>query len=149
MNVTDIVTQLVWPETKQADDRDRDRARLVIAAGTEQGRISEGEGARRTASVATATTRGDLHQAMRDLDGAEPAAGLASVLRVATAVWLLTSVVELTVWLAIAVVSGELDSPWWLFSTVVGGGIVAAIRVAHDARARAPFEGSRGSLVGS
>ncbi len=59
MSVTDIVTQLLWPETKQADD----------------------------------------------LDGAQPAAGLASVLRVAT-----------------------------------------AIRVAHDARARAPFQGSR-SLV--
>jgi hypothetical protein len=147
MNVTDIVTQLLWPETKQADDQDRDRARLVIANGAEEGRISEGEAGRREAAVTTAVTRADLHTAMRDLDGAQPAAGLASGLRVATAVWVLTTVVELTVWLAIAVVSGDLDSPWWLFSAVVGGGIVAAIRVAHDARARAPFHGSR-SLVG-
>ena len=95
-----------------------------------------------------AATRGDLYQAMRGLDGAEPAAGLASVLRVATAVWLLTSIVEFTVWLALAVSSGDLDSPWWLFSTTVGGVIVAAISVAHEARRRAPFRGGR-ALVGS
>ncbi len=142
MNVTDTVTYLLWPESKPADDRDRTRAREVVAAGAAEGRITEAEEARRDAAVATAVSRGDLYRVTRGLDGGEPPAALASALRVATSVWLLTSVIQVTVWLAIAFTSGGVDGPWWLYSTSVGGAVVGAIWVAHEAHHRGPRSGS-------
>lgn len=144
MNVTDIVTYLLWPESKPADGRDRTRAREVVAAGAAEGRITEAEEARRGAAVAAAVSRGDLYRVTRGLDGGEPPAALASALRVATSVWLLTSVVQLTVWLAIAFATGDLDGPWWLYSTSVGGAVVGAIWMAHEGHHRSPRSATTG-----
>jgi len=62
---------------------------------------------------------------------------------VAASVWLLTSLVELTVWLAIAITSGTLDAPWWLYSTLVGGLVVGALWAANDTGHRAPVRWQR------
>ena len=73
-----------------------------------------------------------------DQDGGVPPQGLRTALRVATAAWLLTSIVEFTVWLAIAINTATLDAPWWLFSTTVGGIIVGMLWAANEAARRAP-----------
>lgn len=137
MNITDILTQLMWPETKPANDQDRARAREVLVAGATDGRISVAETERRQQTVVGAATRNDIYQALRGLDGAPPE-GLRTALRVTTAVWLLTTVVQLTVWLAIATVGGNLDAPWWLYSTAVGGVIVGLVWAANEAGHGAP-----------
>ena len=139
MNAINIVNQLVWPESKPADDRDRARARDVLAAGVAEGRMSAAESERRLATVATATTREDLYRALRGLEGGVPPEGLRTALRVATSVWLLTSVVQFAVWFTMSLVSGTVDAPWWLYSTSVGGVIVSLVWAANEAAHRAPL----------
>jgi hypothetical protein len=50
--------------------------------------------------------------------------------RILTAVWLAVLLVELAVWLMICVISGNLESPWWLWSVLVGGVIVGGFHLA-------------------
>ena len=75
-----------------------------------------------------------------------PPEGLRTALRVATAVWLLTSMVEFTVWLAIAINTATLDPPWSLFSTTAGGIIVGLLWAANEAAHRAPDRWQRGDI---
>lgn len=59
------MNQLVWPETKRADDGDQARAREVLTNPAADDRISA-EGERRLHVLTTATTRGDLYRTLRD-----------------------------------------------------------------------------------
>jgi hypothetical protein len=54
--------------------------------------------------------------------------------RVLTAVWLAVVLVEVAVWLVVCVVSGDLESPWWLWSVLVGGVIVGGFHLAVRSR---------------
>lgn len=51
--------------------------------------------------------------------------------RAAVALWLGVSAVQLVVYLAVAAGTGSLDSPWFLWWTVVGGLVVAGLRYAR------------------
>jgi membrane associated rhomboid family serine protease len=44
--------------------------------------------------------------------------------RVLTAVWAGLLMVEFAVWLVICLVSGALESPWWLWTAAIGGVVV-------------------------
>jgi hypothetical protein len=44
---------------------------------------------------------------------------------------LVTTLVQLVVWLTIAVLSGHLDSPWWLWTTVPAAAGVLGLTVAE------------------
>jgi len=56
------------------------------------------------------------------------------VYRAAVALWLGIAAVQLVVYLAVAAGTGSLDSPWFLWETVIGGLIVAALRHARTRR---------------
>lgn len=60
----------------------------------------------------------------------EPTDKLTLTGRILTAVWLAVVLVELAVWLMICVFSGNLESPWWLWSVLVGGVIVGGFHLA-------------------
>jgi hypothetical protein len=64
----------------------------------------------------------------------EPTDKLTLASRVLTAVWLAVVLVELAVWLVICVISGDLQSPWWLWSVLVGGIIVGGFHLAIRGR---------------
>lgn len=55
---------------------------------------------------------------------------LAMVARAATLVWLVVSAVNFVVWLLVCLFSQSLDSPWFLWSLVTGGIVVAGIHMA-------------------
>lgn len=64
----------------------------------------------------------------------EPTDRLTLATRVLTAVWLAVLLVELGVWLAICVIGGDLVSPWWLWTVLVGGVIVGGCHLAVRGR---------------
>jgi len=43
---------------------------------------------------------------------------------------LITTLVQIVVWLAIGVLTGHVDSPWWLWTTVPAAAAVVALTVA-------------------
>ncbi len=43
---------------------------------------------------------------------------------------LVTTLVQVVVWLTIGVLTGHLDSPWWLWTTVPAAGAVAGLTIA-------------------
>ncbi|MGY2873489.1 hypothetical protein ACVW00_000679 [Marmoricola sp. URHA0025 HA25] len=43
---------------------------------------------------------------------------------------LITTLVQVVVWLTIAVLTGHLDSPWWLWTTVPAAAAVAGLTIA-------------------
>jgi hypothetical protein len=69
---------------------------------------------------------------MRDLfeEMLRPADKLTMTARVLTALWLGVVLVEVVIWLAICVIGGNLESPWWLWSVLVGGVVVGGVRLA-------------------
>ncbi len=71
---------------------------------------------------------------------------IALVARAATAIWIVVSSVNFAVWLAVSLISGDVDSPWFLWAFSAGAVVVAGLRiaarvapeVAHGADAPAP-----------
>jgi hypothetical protein len=59
----------------------------------------------------------------------QPADKLTRTARILTAAWLAVLLVELAIWLVICVVSGDLESPWWLWTVLVGGVVVGGFRL--------------------
>lgn len=128
----DTVTGLVWPDARSVSDADRATARTAVDAATASGRLPAAEAGYRRAAIDRAARRGDLRHALRGVAGGVPPQGLTTALGVVAAVWVIMSVVQVLVWLTIAVASGGPDAPWWLYSTVVGGGIVGALWFANE-----------------
>jgi hypothetical protein len=52
------------------------------------------------------------------------------ITRILLAVWLGVVLVEFGVWLAICLIGGEFESPWWLWSVLVGGVVVGGVHLA-------------------
>lgn len=50
-----------------------------------------------------------------------------SVRRAAVALWLGLSAVQFVVWALICIIAGRLDAPWFLWTVVVGAGIVGGV----------------------
>ena len=64
----------------------------------------------------------------------KPADRLTMVTRILTALWLGLVLVEFGVWLAICVIGGDLESPWWLWTVLVGGVVVGGCHLAARKR---------------
>jgi len=58
----------------------------------------------------------------------EPADKLTLTTRVLTALWLGVLLIEVGIWLAIWLFSGDLEAPWWLWTVLVGGVVVGGLR---------------------
>ena len=55
-----------------------------------------------------------------------------------TYLWLAVSAVNFVVWLAVSAISGNLDTPWFLYAFAAGGVVVGALHLAARARPHAP-----------
>jgi hypothetical protein len=76
---------------------------------------------------------------MRDLfeEMLKPADKLTVTARVLTALWLGVVLVEFVIWLAIGVIGGDLQGPWWLWSVLVGGVVAGGAHLVARGRKKA------------
>jgi hypothetical protein len=73
---------------------------------------------------------------MRDLfeEMLKPADKLTMTAKILTALWLGLVLVEFGIWLMICIISGDFESPWWLWSVLVGGVVVGGFHIAARKR---------------
>ncbi|SEF18080.1 DUF1707 domain-containing protein [Jiangella alba] len=143
MRLDDIGRRLLRPDTVPASGADRTPALGVLdAAGLDGDELRA-----RTDAVQAATTRNDLYLALEGLDAGVPPWGVTTALRVAAVGWIAMTAVQIVVWLAVAVGTGGLDAPWWLYSTVGGAGVVGALWWVNESYHRVPGRRPTGALA--
>lgn len=146
MELNDLMRRLLRPDAVPAGAEDKTRALAVLAARGDEG-LPDAELRARTEAVHAAATRNDLYLALEGLGGGVPPWGVTMALRVATAVLIAMTFVQIVVWLAIAVAGGGLDAPWWLYSTVGGAGVVAALWWVNESYHRVPGRSRHGAIA--
>ena len=59
-----------------------------------------------------------------------------TALRVVTAVWAAASMIQITIWVLMVAISGNLVTPWWWMGNVAAGGVVIGVlwRIAGTGR---------------
>jgi hypothetical protein len=136
MELNALLRRLLWPDTVPADAEDKARALAVLDAP--DAGLTEAERAARITAVDAAATRNDLYLALEGLGAGVPPWGVTMALRVASMVWIAMTAVQIVVWLAIGIGTGGLDVPWWLYSSVGGAGVVAALWWVNESYHRVP-----------
>jgi hypothetical protein len=117
---------LISPDDVQLTAADRHNAAAKIDAAARQGTLHRPEATDRHDLLEVARTRGDLRQVLHGLDNTLPSTGLTRALQLVSAGWLLVCVVQFVIWLILAGF-GHLDRPWWLWSDLGLGTIVAIL----------------------
>ncbi|MBB5788562.1 hypothetical protein [Jiangella mangrovi] len=146
MELNGLLRRLLWPDTVPASAEDRARA-LAVLAGQGGSGLAEDERRSRSAAVDEAVTRNDLYLTLEGLGAGVPPWGVTTALRVASVVWIVMTAVQIVVWLAIGVGTGGLDVPWWLYSSVGGAGVVAALWWVNESYHRVPGRGRTGAIA--
>jgi hypothetical protein len=82
--------------------------------------------------VLSTRTRGELRTVLSGVPNSAPPRGLTTALSAITGVWLVACVVQFVVWVALAVF-GHFDGPWWLWSDLGLGAIVAILWWTNEA----------------
>jgi hypothetical protein len=134
----DALADLVWPDGRSASDTDRSSASDAVRTAVADGRLPGTERDSRLYAIESAEHRGDLRPALSGISGVFPPRGLTTALGAASAVWLITTVLQIVVWLTLALATAHLDTPWWLYSGVGGGMIVGVLWLAHESYHRPP-----------
>ncbi|MEV6281710.1 hypothetical protein [Kribbella sp. NPDC051770] len=124
--VTATLGPLLSPDELELTDTDRRTAHAKIDSAARFGGMSPRLAADRHDLVGVAQTRGDLRRVFDGMEDAVPPSKLTNALRVATVGWLAVCVVQFAVWVALAVF-GHFDSPWWLWSDLGLGAVVAIL----------------------
>jgi hypothetical protein len=122
---------LLLPDQVRLSRTDRESAAAKLDHAVRRGTLTPPGAASRRDLLHTARTRGELRQVFDGVDGALPPSGLTVGMRGVTAIWLITGVVQFVVWLTLAAF-GNLDWPWWLFSTVGLGLAVGILWWTHE-----------------
>lgn len=120
-----VFDALLLPDQVPLSDSDRQAASAKLDSAVRRGALTPPQSIDRHDLLDTAGTRGELREVFAGLGDAVPPRGLTVALRVTTAVWLVSCVVQFIVWLSLAAF-GEFDWPWWLYSDV-GLGLVVGI----------------------
>jgi hypothetical protein len=126
-----VLDPLLMPDQVQLTDTDRQAAAAKLDHAVRQGTLTPPQAVGRRDLLHTARTRGELRQVFDGVDGALPPDGLTVGMRAVTAIWLVTCVVQFVVWLTMAAF-GNLDWPWWLFSSVGLGLAVGVLWWTHE-----------------
>jgi hypothetical protein len=106
-------------------DTDRQATESRLRTAHEEGRIDAEELTDRLGRTWSARTGADLAGLVVDLPRARPRVTAYNLLDLLTRAWIVINVVNFVVWLMTVVISGHLQSPWFLWSLVVPGlGIV-------------------------
>jgi hypothetical protein len=133
------ITDLAPPSRIRANDTDREAAAERIRRAFIEGRLALDEFDSRTAAAWAATTRADLETLTADLPMNRPVAGAApvlvrgtgniglKVLRVFTALWLVSSLVNVAIWALVCVTTVSWHYPWWLWVAVPQGAVIVAL----------------------
>ncbi|WP_243742046.1 DUF1707 SHOCT-like domain-containing protein [Actinomycetospora succinea] len=116
-------------------DADRERVAAVLAQAHGEGRLTLAEYDERVRAAHGAVVRADLAPLTADLPVADlpapaPAPDRAprrrpSPLRLAVAVWAAVSVLNLVIWVAVSVGTGEPVAPWWIWVAGPWGVVLA------------------------
>ena len=149
LDIVDTVTGLVRPDDRAVKETDRATAAAAVHDAMASGALPAQEGRYRLNAIEQARTRAQLRHALRGVRGGVPPVGLTTALGVAGGVWLVGTLVQIMVWLVIAVVNGGPDGPWWLYSAVVGGAVVAGIWAVNESGHRRPGGGPQSFQLGS
>jgi len=123
--MTSILDPLLLPDQVRLSATDRQSASDKLDSAVRQGRLTPPQALDRHDLLDASRTRGELRQVFDGVDDAVPPRGLTTALRAFTGLWLVTCVVQFVVWAALAVF-GHFDWPWWLWSDI-GLGMVVAI----------------------
>lgn len=126
-----VLDPLLLPDQVRLSDTDRQAAAARLDNAVRRGTLTPPQAGDRRDLLHTARTRGDLDQVFDGVDGALPPDGLTVAMRVLTAVWLVSCVVQFVVWLTMAAF-GNLDWPWWLFSDLGLGLVVGILWWTHE-----------------
>ena len=123
MNI--VLDTVLLPDQLELSAKDRQSAAAKLESAVRRGKLTPPQALDRFEYLDAARTRGDLRQVFDGVSDAIPPRGLTVALRAASAVWLVTCVVQFVVWVALAAF-GHFDWPWWLWSDL-GLGLVVAI----------------------
>jgi Domain of unknown function (DUF1707) len=137
------VTEPVRPEDMRISDAERAVVQDRLRRAHDVGQLDLGEFDERVKSVWAARTRGDLERVTSDLPAPPPERGRTPLfsdsgggvtMRVLTIIWSSLAAVNFVVWGLIAVSTGNLVHPWWLWVAVPPGVALAVLYVAGIGR---------------
>lgn len=124
--MNNVLEGLLTPDQVRLTDADRSAAIAKLDSAVRQAVLTPSQAADRQDRILTARTRGELRNILAGVANAAPPRGLTTALQAVTGVWLVACVVQFAVWLALAVF-GHFDGPWWLWSDLGLGAIVAML----------------------
>jgi hypothetical protein len=124
--LTATLGPLLSPDEVELTADDKQAAHNKIDSAIRLGGLSPQQATYRHDLVGAARTRGELRRIFDGLADAVPPYGLTLALRVASVVWLVACVVQFIVWSTLAVF-GHFDWPWWLWSDLGLGAVVAIL----------------------
>ncbi len=126
-----VLDPLLMPDLVELSDSDRHSASAKLDSAVRQGKLSPAQSLDRHDLLDAAQTRGELRQVFAGVEDAVPPRGLTIALRASTGVWLVSCVVQFVVWLSLAMF-GHFDWPWWLYSDIGLGLVVAILWWTHE-----------------
>ena len=129
--LTATLGPLLSPDEVVLTEQDRRAAHAKIDNAVRTGGLSPEQAIDRLDLLDVTRTRGELRQVFNGLADAVPPFGLTWALRIASVVWLVTCVVQFIVWSTLAVL-GHLGGPWWLWSDLGLGVVVAILWWMHE-----------------
>ncbi|WP_427890291.1 DUF1707 SHOCT-like domain-containing protein [Kribbella sp. GL6] len=121
-----LLEGLLTPDQVALTDTDRRAAIARLDSAVRQAALTPSQASDRQQRVLAARTRGELRNILSGVANAAPPRGLTLALQAFTGVWLVACVVQFVVWMALAVF-GHFDGPWWLWSDLGLGAIVAML----------------------
>lgn len=121
-----LLMRMLMSERIPASTAAREGAASWIVRARENGALTEQEAGDRRARLDSAATRDAVRHVLDGLPGVPPP-GLVPVRRVITWVWLGLNVVQIAVWLLMCLIGLHFAPPFWLWSVLGGGLVVAAL----------------------
>jgi hypothetical protein len=132
-----VATHLLWPEILPIDDLDRRIARDSVRTAYQRNDVDAETYAAALNRIDGAANRGHLTTALRGVPVTPyPPAGLFVALRLFTGLTLVSTAVQIVVWLLIGLIGGW-DAPWWLWSAIPSAFVVFCLWCATEGPRRA------------
>ncbi|TCC17335.1 DUF1707 SHOCT-like domain-containing protein [Kribbella speibonae] len=129
--MNNLLEHLLTPDQVQLTDADRRAALAKLDSAVRQAALTPSQASDRHELVLAARTRGELRNILSGVANAAPPRGLTVALQAVSGVWLVACVVQFAVWVALAVF-GHFDGPWWLWSDLGLGAVVAILWFANE-----------------